>query len=49
MQGAKSGSYDSGYGSGADVAVAYPGQRKDDARFLGVGLKLFSKGGHVPL
>ena len=49
MQGAKSGSYGPGYGSGTDVAVAYPGERNDDARFLGVGLKLFSKGGHVPL
>ena len=49
MQGAKSGSDGPGYGSGADVAVAYPGERNDDARFLGVGLKLFSKGGHVPL
>ena len=49
MQGAKSGSDGPGYGSGADVAVAYPGERTYDARFLGVGLKLFSKGGHVPL
>ena len=49
MQGAKSGSYGPGYGSGTEVAVAYPGERNDDARFLGVGLKLFSKGGHVPL
>ena len=49
MQGGKSGSYGPGYGSGADVAVAYPGERNDDARFLGDGLKFFCKGGHVPL
>jgi len=49
MQRAKSGSDGPGYGSGVDVAVAYPGERNYDARFLGVGLKFFSKGGHVPL
>ena len=49
MQGAKSGSDGPGYGSGADVAAAYPGERNDDDWFLGIGLKLFSKDGHAPL
>ena len=49
MQGAKSGSDGPGYGSGADVAVANPWERNYDARFLGGGLKLFPKGGHVSL
>ena len=49
MQEVKSGSDGPGYGSGADLAVAYPWERNDDARFLGVGLKLFPKGGHVSL
>ena len=49
MQGAKRGSYGPGYGSRSDVAVAYPGERNDGVRFLGVGFTLFSKGGHVPL
>lgn len=46
---AKGGSGGPGYGSGSDVVVAHPGERNDDVRFLGVGLKFFSKGGHMPL
>jgi len=35
-------------GSGADVAVTYPGKGDDDAGFFGVGLKLVSQGGNMP-